>query len=274
MYTDQVPKNDLSRDIAAKHAVKIYPTVRDTLTLGGNKLAVDAAVLIGEARRLSLQRQGPEALSALSALSADRRRVPRIRPRRARYIAISIFPPTGPRRSKCTTRRASCGFRLWLDPRCRFRGAALRWSWTWARPWSTPSPSSTAARRRTGFTRSKRSSAWWNVAKGGETGIASVECVEGPGVWTWTDAQPWAARLLDAALVRSETKKTRLAARRTSGRRFCSGCSIAAASPPRSTFSTATARTARSRPTSRAAPNPPPPRYGCNRDGPTAISAR
>jgi hypothetical protein len=43
--------------------------------------------------------------------------------------------------------------------------------------------------------------------KGGETGIASVECVEGPAVWTWTDAQPWAARLLDAALARSETKK-------------------------------------------------------------------
>ena len=43
--------------------------------------------------------------------------------------------------------------------------------------------------------------------KGGETGIASVECVDGPGVWTWTDAQPWAARLLDAALARSETKK-------------------------------------------------------------------
>ena len=42
MYTDQVPKNDLSRGLAAKHDVKIYPTVRDTLTLGGDKLAVDA----------------------------------------------------------------------------------------------------------------------------------------------------------------------------------------------------------------------------------------
>ena len=48
MYTDQVPKNDLSRGLAAKHDVKIYPTVRDTLTLGGSNLAVDAVVLIGE----------------------------------------------------------------------------------------------------------------------------------------------------------------------------------------------------------------------------------
>jgi hypothetical protein len=34
-----------------------------------------------------------------------------------------------------------------------------------------------------------------------------VECIEGPAVWTWTDANPWAARLLNAALARSETKK-------------------------------------------------------------------
>jgi hypothetical protein len=43
--------------------------------------------------------------------------------------------------------------------------------------------------------------------KGGETGIAAVECIEGPGVWQWTDANPWAGRLLEAALTRSETKK-------------------------------------------------------------------
>ena len=40
-----------------------------------------------------------------------------------------------------------------------------------------------------------------------ETGIAEVECVEGAGVWTWTEANSWAGRLLDAALACSETKK-------------------------------------------------------------------
>src|SRR5215468_1507850 len=48
MYTDQVPKNDMSRDIAAKHGIRIFPTVRKTLTLAGDRLAVDAVVLIGE----------------------------------------------------------------------------------------------------------------------------------------------------------------------------------------------------------------------------------
>ena len=48
MYTDQVPQNDLSRGLAAKYGFKIYPTVRQALTLDGDKLAVDSVVLIGE----------------------------------------------------------------------------------------------------------------------------------------------------------------------------------------------------------------------------------
>src|SRR5262245_41791429 len=38
MYTDQVPANDMSRDLSAKHGFKIYPTIAEALTLGGNKL--------------------------------------------------------------------------------------------------------------------------------------------------------------------------------------------------------------------------------------------
>lgn len=48
MYTDQVPQNDMSRDMAARCGFKIYPTIREALNLGGDKLAVDAVVFIGE----------------------------------------------------------------------------------------------------------------------------------------------------------------------------------------------------------------------------------
>src|SRR5258708_4370274 len=37
MYTDQVPSNDMSRAMAAKHGVKICSSVRDALTMGGSK---------------------------------------------------------------------------------------------------------------------------------------------------------------------------------------------------------------------------------------------
>ncbi len=48
MYTHQVPATDMSRDLAARHGYRIYPTIREALTLGGDKLGVDAVVFIGE----------------------------------------------------------------------------------------------------------------------------------------------------------------------------------------------------------------------------------
>ena len=48
LYTDQVPANDLSRAVAARHGVPIYPTIGEALTLGGGALAVDGVLLIGE----------------------------------------------------------------------------------------------------------------------------------------------------------------------------------------------------------------------------------
>jgi hypothetical protein len=50
LYVDQVdPKTDLSRERAARHpSMKTYPTIAEALTLGGNKLAIDGVLLIGE----------------------------------------------------------------------------------------------------------------------------------------------------------------------------------------------------------------------------------
>jgi hypothetical protein len=48
IYTDQVPANDMSRAMAAKHNVPIFPTIREALTLGGDQLAVDGVILVGE----------------------------------------------------------------------------------------------------------------------------------------------------------------------------------------------------------------------------------
>jgi hypothetical protein len=47
-YVDQFPENDLSRGRAAEFGFKIYPTVAEALRAGGQKLAVDAVLIIGE----------------------------------------------------------------------------------------------------------------------------------------------------------------------------------------------------------------------------------
>ena len=48
MYVDQFPENDLSRQYAAVYDVPIYPSIAKALTLGGEQLAVDGVLLIGE----------------------------------------------------------------------------------------------------------------------------------------------------------------------------------------------------------------------------------
>src|SRR6476619_5025624 len=47
-YVDQQPEGDLSRRRAEEFGFKIYPTVAEALRCGGDKLAVDAVLQIGE----------------------------------------------------------------------------------------------------------------------------------------------------------------------------------------------------------------------------------
>ncbi|MBS0261351.1 MAG: hypothetical protein JSS02_05290, partial [Planctomycetes bacterium] len=47
-YVDQKPEGDLSRGRAEEFGFKIYPTVAEALRHGGDKLAVDGVLLIGE----------------------------------------------------------------------------------------------------------------------------------------------------------------------------------------------------------------------------------
>src|SRR5688500_10513400 len=48
MYVDQFPEADLSRKVSEEHGVPIYGSIRKALTLGGEELAVDGVLLIGE----------------------------------------------------------------------------------------------------------------------------------------------------------------------------------------------------------------------------------
>jgi hypothetical protein len=48
VYVDQFPKGDLSRKRSEEFGFKIYPTIAEALRVGGDKLAVDAVLIIGE----------------------------------------------------------------------------------------------------------------------------------------------------------------------------------------------------------------------------------
>jgi len=48
LYCDQVPENDLSRQVSREHGVRVARTVAEALTDAGGQLAVDGVLLIGE----------------------------------------------------------------------------------------------------------------------------------------------------------------------------------------------------------------------------------
>jgi hypothetical protein len=48
IYLDQVPDKDIARSLAAKHKVPIFGSIPKALTLGGDRVAVDGVISIGE----------------------------------------------------------------------------------------------------------------------------------------------------------------------------------------------------------------------------------
>ncbi len=54
LYVDQSPKRDMSRDVARTYGIRIYPTIAEALRVGGDRLAVDAVLSIGEHGRYAI----------------------------------------------------------------------------------------------------------------------------------------------------------------------------------------------------------------------------
>src|SRR5437762_2249972 len=59
-YVDQIPDQDMAREVAAKYNIKIYRTIAGALCLGGEKLAVDGVLSIGEHGKYPINEKGQQ----------------------------------------------------------------------------------------------------------------------------------------------------------------------------------------------------------------------
>ena len=206
MYTDQVPANDLSRPMAAKHGVRIYPTVHDALTLGTDRLAVDGVVFIGEHGNYPLNEKGQQ-----------------LYPRYELFKQIvEVFRASGRAVPVYSDKHLSVEWdkAKWMYDQARELGFPLMAGSSkpvsWRKPpleleLETPVSQSVAfyygPKEAYGFHALEVNQCMVERREGGETGIAAVQCLEGPAVWEWTAKTDWATPLLEAALARSETRK-------------------------------------------------------------------
>jgi hypothetical protein len=205
LYVDQIGDNDLSRERAARYpSMKMYPTIAEALTLGGDKLAVDGVVLVGEHGNYARNEKGQTKY-----------------PRYEFFTAITdVFRKSG--KSVPV-----------------FNDKHLSWNWEWARKmydtsremgfafmagsslavtWRTPSvemPLGSRIREALcvcyggvdsyDFHGLETIQCMVERRRGGESGVKWVQAYRGPAFWEALRNGVWPRELMNAALCRSHT---------------------------------------------------------------------
>jgi hypothetical protein len=204
MFTDQVPDNDMSRDLASRYGYSVHPSVAQALTLESGALAVDGVVLIGEHGDYPRNEKGQK-----------------LYPRYELYREIvEVFEASGGSVPVFCDKHLSTEWdkAVWMVEQSRRLGFPLLAGsvqpLSWRRPPLELDIGAPVTQALTTFHGPKEDygihaleilQCMVERRAGGETGIAAVQCLEGPPVWKWTDANEWAEPLLEAALRRSDT---------------------------------------------------------------------
>ncbi|MEZ5351098.1 MAG: hypothetical protein R2762_00545 [Bryobacteraceae bacterium] len=204
-YVDQFPVNDMAREQAAEYRVTIYPDVASALRLGGAKLAVDGVAIIGEhgdyprtARGNVMYPRWKRFDEVTGVMRDDGRVVPLMNDK---YFA---YEWDDARRLYERVKEMKIPF---------FCGSSL--PLTWRRPPLEFQPGvaldevlavSFSDLEEHGYHAVELMQAMAEKRKGGETGVASIRCVEGEEVWKLGREGEWSRDLLDAALSRRLNK--------------------------------------------------------------------
>ena len=199
LYTDQLPKADLSRDLAKKHGFKIAATIPEALTLGDDKLAVDAVLSIGEHGTYPNNEKGQI-----------------LYPRRRFFEEITkVFEKTGTVVPVFSDKHLAA---VWDDAKWMYdRARKLMFPFmagssvpvTWRRP-DLVLPKGCELTgivqlgygpfEGYGFHALEGVQCMAERRKGGETGVKAVTCHLGKAMWDAVDKYPWAGPLLDEAM--------------------------------------------------------------------------
>jgi hypothetical protein len=203
-YVDQTPKDDLSQRRASEFGFRIYPTIAEALCVGGERLAVDAVLVIGE--------HGDYPINAIG-----QKQYPRYEFFRQ---VVDVF--------KRSERTAPV-----------FNDKHLSWKWEWAKEmvdtarsmgfpllagsslpvtWRMPAVDvpygapveeivcvAFGAMDIYDFHALEAIQCLAERRRGGESGVAGVQGLRGEAVWRALEAGAWDARLFAACLARSQT---------------------------------------------------------------------
>jgi hypothetical protein len=201
LYVDQFPAGDMSRALARRHNFTIYRTIEEAVTLGRNEVAVDGVLLIGEHGNYPTNSRGQilyprrRFLEAVTNVFARHRRV------------VPVF---NDKHLSATWADAE-----WMNRRARelrvpfMAGSSL--PVTWRRPPLELARGSELVEavqigygpfEGYGFHALEALQCMVERRRGGETGVRSVQVIQGEEMWRLLDRGVWSRPILEAALAR------------------------------------------------------------------------
>ncbi len=206
MFTEQVPKLDMSRERAKKFGVPIFRTVADALTLGGDKLAVDGVILIGE--------HGDYPMN-------DKEQ--KLYPRFEMFLKIAdVFRQSGRSVPLFNDKHLSWNWRqakrmVEISRELKFPMLAGSSVPVAMRIPSVDAPFGVRQNKAVaisysgldiyGFHLLEALQCLTERRRGGETGVKAVQCFEREECWRYLSQNSWVQRLFDQALTKSNTRK-------------------------------------------------------------------
>lgn len=205
IYLDQVASRDIGGGLAAEHKVSIYPSIRQALTLGGDELAVDGVLLIGEHGDYSHNELGQH-----------------MYPRRYMFEQIcGVFASSGRVVPVFCDKHLAYNWddANWMYARAKsldipfMAGSSLPLCWRdpfLEHPLDTPLDSAIGIGyggvESYGFHALETLQCMIERRQGGESGVVAIQCLEGEAVWEAGKAGYWSTALADAACAQIENR--------------------------------------------------------------------
>ena len=204
-YVDQRPEADLSGQRAREHGFNVYPTIAEALRMGSNKLAVDAVLLIAEHGDYPVNEKSQKLYPRFEFFSQivevfrqDGCAVPVFNDKHLSYSFDSAltmvasaqeldFPLLAGSSLPVTFRLPA----LELPLECEMEEALMV---------------GVGGSDAMDFHALEAMQCMVERRSGGETGVRSVQLIDGDEVWRAGEDKRWSRRLLEAALARSDSR--------------------------------------------------------------------
>jgi hypothetical protein len=196
-YIHQLQESGLGQKVCKSKGIPIYSTVREALTLGGNELAVDGVVLVGEHGIYHTNLKGQTYYprwwlyqQIVRVFAQSKRSVPVFNDK---HLSTSWDEAKW-----MFDKSRELDFPLYGGSSIPFYYRKPEIELDIDTPIKASVVASGSGDEGSLFHCVDVLQAFVERRKGGETGVEAVQCIHGPETWKWTERNPWAGKLLDA----------------------------------------------------------------------------